>query len=522
MKSSAGDGITSSRCSLRRTGLDFRRGSPRIFARGNRAGRCCWTAGFLGDLPFPPPLHSGAAPYSQCFTHIGSQELDVKRLVQTSSVTPPGRLDGNTAVRTGAHAYGPNDYRLFTAWLVRHVHAQDSSRRQYLSTLAACRTGCRDTSAESKTTIASSTGAPNVWRTGYCDTDTARRAVEKLVRRAGHPSPAVESHRPPVCRADPSVAVLVAGPPPHAHKPRPAPPYGDEAALTTSRSESTLALRSICAAINHLTTGCSRTAPQLYGPRVSWYPAASETKRRTQNIDGRKVYRADCFGLVFLPVGSGVVHGNGGEFLGRKLCYLQGVRHASMLRRRADLTHRGNSRQNAAPPVASQMATKDTCFVARQFLNSSECFRIQMWNCLLYRELKPNIPAKCRDLVRQSAPVTSTAERTAKTYFTYHCGRIPVIRLYFDTKEYRCETAAHTTNSRGCGGLAVRLLASHPGEPGSTTGRITSGFSHVGIVPDDVGREGFLGDLTVSPAIAFRRCSIFISFHPRRFSRHFC
>ncbi|KAJ8884314.1 hypothetical protein PR048_016171 [Dryococelus australis] len=30
----------------------------------NRAGRCHWSAGFLGDLPFLPPFHSGAAPYS--------------------------------------------------------------------------------------------------------------------------------------------------------------------------------------------------------------------------------------------------------------------------------------------------------------------------------------------------------------------------------------------------------------------------------------------------------------------------
>ncbi|KAJ8868935.1 hypothetical protein PR048_030476 [Dryococelus australis] len=28
----------------------------RIFARGNLAGRCRWSAGFLGDLPFPTPL----------------------------------------------------------------------------------------------------------------------------------------------------------------------------------------------------------------------------------------------------------------------------------------------------------------------------------------------------------------------------------------------------------------------------------------------------------------------------------
>ncbi|KAJ8888611.1 hypothetical protein PR048_008103 [Dryococelus australis] len=32
--------------------------------KANRAGRCRWSAGILEDLPFPPPLHSGAAPYS--------------------------------------------------------------------------------------------------------------------------------------------------------------------------------------------------------------------------------------------------------------------------------------------------------------------------------------------------------------------------------------------------------------------------------------------------------------------------
>ncbi|KAJ8873372.1 hypothetical protein PR048_027008 [Dryococelus australis] len=38
--------------------------SPRIFAFGNRAGRSRWSAAFLGDLPFPLPFLSGAAPYS--------------------------------------------------------------------------------------------------------------------------------------------------------------------------------------------------------------------------------------------------------------------------------------------------------------------------------------------------------------------------------------------------------------------------------------------------------------------------
>ncbi|KAJ8888286.1 hypothetical protein PR048_007773 [Dryococelus australis] len=39
-------------------------GSLRIFAFGNDAGRCRWSVGFLVDLLFPPPFHSGAAPYS--------------------------------------------------------------------------------------------------------------------------------------------------------------------------------------------------------------------------------------------------------------------------------------------------------------------------------------------------------------------------------------------------------------------------------------------------------------------------
>ncbi|KAJ8889034.1 hypothetical protein PR048_008528 [Dryococelus australis] len=54
----------------RRTGLDSRRGS--------RAGRCRWSAGFLRDLPFYPPFHSGAAAYSPRFTLIGSQDHDQK------------------------------------------------------------------------------------------------------------------------------------------------------------------------------------------------------------------------------------------------------------------------------------------------------------------------------------------------------------------------------------------------------------------------------------------------------------
>ncbi|KAJ8894555.1 hypothetical protein PR048_007212, partial [Dryococelus australis] len=62
----------------RRTGFDSRWSHPRISTCGNLAGRCRWSAGFLGDLPFPPPLNSGAAPYSSRITLIGFQDLDVK------------------------------------------------------------------------------------------------------------------------------------------------------------------------------------------------------------------------------------------------------------------------------------------------------------------------------------------------------------------------------------------------------------------------------------------------------------
>ncbi|KAJ8869767.1 hypothetical protein PR048_028775 [Dryococelus australis] len=48
-------------------------GSLLIFGCGNRGGRCRWSTGFFGDLPFPPPFHSGTAPYPN--TLIGSQDL---------------------------------------------------------------------------------------------------------------------------------------------------------------------------------------------------------------------------------------------------------------------------------------------------------------------------------------------------------------------------------------------------------------------------------------------------------------
>ncbi|KAJ8870017.1 hypothetical protein PR048_029028 [Dryococelus australis] len=53
-------------------------GPLRIFACGNRAGRCRWSAGFLGDPPFPPALSFRRCPIFISITLIGSQDLDVK------------------------------------------------------------------------------------------------------------------------------------------------------------------------------------------------------------------------------------------------------------------------------------------------------------------------------------------------------------------------------------------------------------------------------------------------------------
>ncbi|KAJ8883817.1 hypothetical protein PR048_015672 [Dryococelus australis] len=60
----------------RRTRFDSRRGGSQIFVCGNRAGRCRWSAIFLGNLPFLPPFHSSATQYSPHFALIGSQDLD--------------------------------------------------------------------------------------------------------------------------------------------------------------------------------------------------------------------------------------------------------------------------------------------------------------------------------------------------------------------------------------------------------------------------------------------------------------
>ncbi|KAJ8883445.1 hypothetical protein PR048_015288 [Dryococelus australis] len=71
------------RPSPRRTGFDSRRGRSRIFACVIHAGRCCWSAGFLGDILFPPPLHSNAL-HSHLFSHSPAFNTLMLRAAQIS------------------------------------------------------------------------------------------------------------------------------------------------------------------------------------------------------------------------------------------------------------------------------------------------------------------------------------------------------------------------------------------------------------------------------------------------------
>ncbi|KAJ8878435.1 hypothetical protein PR048_019013 [Dryococelus australis] len=71
-------------------------GSLGIFACGNRVGRCRWLTGFLGDLPFPPPFHSGAVPYS---IHSASSALNTSILLNNTS-------DGGVTMRRQLESRG--------------------------------------------------------------------------------------------------------------------------------------------------------------------------------------------------------------------------------------------------------------------------------------------------------------------------------------------------------------------------------------------------------------------------------
>ncbi|KAJ8872755.1 hypothetical protein PR048_026371 [Dryococelus australis] len=73
----------------RRTGFKPRPGY-RIFACGNRAGRCHWSAGFLGDIQFPPALSFRRCYITTSITLTGSQDpklLTFEQPIPSEAVT---------------------------------------------------------------------------------------------------------------------------------------------------------------------------------------------------------------------------------------------------------------------------------------------------------------------------------------------------------------------------------------------------------------------------------------------------
>ncbi|KAJ8890642.1 hypothetical protein PR048_010151, partial [Dryococelus australis] len=81
--------------------------SLRIFACGNRARRCRWSAGLLGNLPLPPPLHSGAAPY---LPQSPTSVLKTSRAVKISSVSRILETVGHSTVTTVQHGCHHTQY----------------------------------------------------------------------------------------------------------------------------------------------------------------------------------------------------------------------------------------------------------------------------------------------------------------------------------------------------------------------------------------------------------------------------
>ncbi|KAJ8871383.1 hypothetical protein PR048_027700 [Dryococelus australis] len=91
-------------------------GSLRIFACGNRAGRCSCSAGFLGDLPFPTPLHSGAA------TYLSQSPLSA---LKTSMSLDPANFSGHQQL----HTPSPCFTSAFVGVLWFHFTSEDAGAR---------------------------------------------------------------------------------------------------------------------------------------------------------------------------------------------------------------------------------------------------------------------------------------------------------------------------------------------------------------------------------------------------------
>ncbi|KAJ8889356.1 hypothetical protein PR048_008855 [Dryococelus australis] len=83
----------------------FHGSRSRNFACGNRCGRCRWSVGFLGNVQFPPPLHSGAASYSPRFTHIGPRHLEPSRHLHSPTTYTMDFYQQRGTVREKKHGH---------------------------------------------------------------------------------------------------------------------------------------------------------------------------------------------------------------------------------------------------------------------------------------------------------------------------------------------------------------------------------------------------------------------------------
>ncbi|KAJ8871470.1 hypothetical protein PR048_027787 [Dryococelus australis] len=104
------------------------RAAPRFFARGTRAGQCHWSVDFCGDRQFPPPLYSGDALSSLCFTFIDSQDLSTSTDVE------------NFLTRYQKLEMQLKEYQLFVTVEVSLQHATGKHLKSYVFSFADCKT----------------------------------------------------------------------------------------------------------------------------------------------------------------------------------------------------------------------------------------------------------------------------------------------------------------------------------------------------------------------------------------------
>ncbi|KAJ8867380.1 hypothetical protein PR048_031181 [Dryococelus australis] len=121
-----------------------------------------------------------------------------------------------------------------------------------------------------------------------------------------------------------------------------------------------------------------------------------------------------------------------------------------------------------------------------------------------------NLPDECLPLLSFLGPTLVLAQHgpaggCPKDNAPCGEGRRTVVCLEFIIVCSRCSPWSAS-------GRAVSLLASDQGEPGLIPGRLTPGFSHVGIVADDAaGRRVFLGYLPLPPVLSFPHYSVLTS-----------